>query len=165
MNIIFLDIDGVLNSEKFYVARQDQIIAGTWDVEYPLSEFDPGSISILNSITDDNYAKLVLSSCWRIGKDIKAIKELFVQVGITGECIGKTMTIKEGYGFRGNEIHQWMQDNKDLLGESIAKYRRYVILDDDTDMLYWHRNNIVHVDRFVGLTKGDAYKCHKIFQW
>lgn len=52
---------------------------------------------------------------------------------------------------RGCEIKTWMELNKDILGEKMTK-AKYVILDDDSDMLYWHRNNYLWVDPYCGLT-------------
>ena len=62
---------------------------------------------------------------------------------------------------RGNEIHQWIDDNRESVGP-YYQFTEYVILDDDSDMLYWQRNNFLLVDRFVGLTNGTVFQAKKI---
>ena len=59
---------------------------------------------------------------------------------------------------RGNEIHSWIKDNEALTGEAYHDYKNYVILDDDSDMLYWQRNNFVHTSWKKGLTEEEAEK-------
>lgn len=44
----------------------------------------------------------------------------------------------------------------------MQKESKYVILDDDSDMLYWQRNNFILIDRFVGLTMGNVFQAKKI---
>jgi len=50
MKVIFLDFDGVLNSENWYKNRMDLINEGKYERNYPSSEFDPESIKELNRI-------------------------------------------------------------------------------------------------------------------
>jgi len=37
-------------------------------------------------------------------------------------------------------------------------FNKYIILDDDSDMLYWQRNNFICIDGGPGLTENVAYK-------
>lgn len=78
MKIIFLDIDGVLNSEKWYTERFDKDLQS-----YPLCEFDPLCVEQLNILIQKTNAKLVISSTWRLGRTIDELKNLFEKVGIT----------------------------------------------------------------------------------
>lgn len=52
---------------------------------------------------------------------------------------------------RGNEINKWIHDNNDIIGDYI-KFKDYVILDDDNDMLFIQRHNFIQTNPFVGLT-------------
>lgn len=163
MKIIFLDIDGVLNHEAFYVKRhaeQQTIIYVPKD--YPLSEFCPDAIENLNSLIEQTGAKVVISSTWRHGKTVEQLQEILKKVGFKGEVIGKTPDMRNRSVFRGNEIHRWLSDNEKLIGKSPSEYRNYVILDDDSDMLFWQRNNFIKVDYSVGLTKGVVFQAAKI---
>lgn len=164
MKIVFLDIDGVLNNELWFVGSGSTRKADD-KKEWELSHFDPRCVGLLNDITDFTGAKIVVSSSWRIGRSFDDLQELLEDAGVTGGIIDRTprlhFTGVEGYNYsvpRGNEIKCWMELNKDLLGQSIGKYDDYVILDDDSDMLYWQRNNFFWCDPYVGLTNNLAYK-------
>ena len=54
--LIFLDVDGVLNHELFYVEKDQQQRADEFG--YPQSEFDPNTIKIVNSIVASIYTHL-----------------------------------------------------------------------------------------------------------
>lgn len=124
MTIIFLDIDGVLNSMSCKVK-----IEGFDFVE-------DEKILLLKEIIDLTGAKVVLSSTWRFGwyamehiehpdegdlRDIrmfKALRDKLSEYGI--ELSGYT----EDFGRRGAEISAWL---KNWQGEPIESY---VVLDD-----------------------------------
>lgn len=152
MKIIFLDFDGVLNHEQFYVRRHADDFKGYG--EYPVCEFDYKSIEILNYIIENTGAKVVVTSTWRLGRTLEELQGLLNQVGFIGEVIGKTVSFHGEESVRGNEILNWIKKNTDLIDLEYYVFEKYVILDDDSDMLYWQRNNFLQVDRYVGLTYG-----------
>lgn len=53
MNVIFLDIDGVLNSSK------------TIDRNFDYPELDPRNLVLLKKIVNETWAVLVLTSSWK----------------------------------------------------------------------------------------------------
>ncbi|WP_158447885.1 HAD domain-containing protein [Aquimarina longa] len=53
MKIIFLDIDGVLNSDTW--EKSDEYING----EYPEKMFDPNTVNLLNKIISETESKIV----------------------------------------------------------------------------------------------------------
>ena len=60
MNVVFFDVDGVLNSEKFLCDKQGEFI-------------NPKNVANLKMIVDATQAKLVMTSDWRkqvIDKDV-----------------------------------------------------------------------------------------------
>lgn len=120
MKVIFLDIDGVLNHYYWYREHKDKS-----NLSYPISDFDPKSVSYLNNITDTTGAKIILSSSWRFDLDIINILHT---AGVTGEIIGCTPDLYSIYGSlcRGKEIDAVLNKRTDI--------ERYIILDDDTDM-------------------------------
>ena len=79
MKIIFLDIDGVLNSEKWYIEIFDKNLYPNLE-NYPLCEFDPLAIEQLNLLTDKTNAKIVISSTWRMGRTIDELKNIFARI-------------------------------------------------------------------------------------
>lgn len=160
MKVIFLDIDGVLNHEAFYKERfEKRYDEGA--IAYPHSEIDPQSVANLNSLIADTEAKVVISSTWR-HDGMKYCKDVLEFHGFKGDIIDITPDLRNNNCLRGNEILKWVKDNEKLIGEKYSDFTQYVILDDDSDMLYWQRNNFLLIDRFVGLTMDDVFKAKKI---
>lgn len=179
IKVIFLDIDGVLNfahlSRYLKESRNKDLILkhgklrNYWNKyiekknpDFFFSKGGPMSrnaIRLLNELTDSTGAKIVVSSTWR--KDTNPpIEETLKDAGITGEIIGITpsggpMTC------RGDEIYQWIKDNEELVG-AYYKFKKYVILDDDSDMLLSQANNFVNTDHWVGMTEKTVFKAKRI---
>lgn len=147
IKIIFLDIDGVLNHQQMFFDKSDQ-------VETKSGILSKKSVLLLNKITDKTGSKIVVTSTWRA--DGPNVYEALISGGITGDIIGMT-----GSGcrccVRGNEILDWIKSNDNLVG-NYSDYKSYVILDDDSDMLYWQRNNFFCVDYTVGITEKTVYQ-------
>ena len=160
MNIIFLDIDGVLNCQDYY--RSDRY--NRENSTYPLSEIDPFRIELLNDIVNQTGAKVVLSSSWRHNRTIEEMMGILNECGFKGEIIDFTPCSRCSMCFRGNEIQKWIENNKELLGKPYHQFNTYVIIDDDSDMLYWQRNNFYHCDGYSGLTPNMAYKIINFFK-
>lgn len=164
MKIIFLDIDGVLNSEDWYERRSKEYSNIEISEKYPKYEFDPLSVVSLNMITNETNASIVISSSWRHGKTLDQLTELFTSVGITGDVVGFTDDFtynelsngKEIINYRiprGCEIDYWIKNNK---------IENYLILDDDIDMLYSQKDNFIPINAWHGLTKDNALESIKI---
>ena len=63
MKIIFLDMDGVLNSDHYW-NKQDRGITyskGDW-IGWWIQSFDPDAVKVLNKIIESTSAKIVFSS-------------------------------------------------------------------------------------------------------
>ena len=165
MKIIFLDVDGVLNNQLWY--RSQEFRQGQSKEQYDLSQFDPRCVELLNSLIADTKAKIVVSSSWRIGRTVDELKDLFEKVGIVGDVIDKTPKLyfsADGYDRsvpRGCEIKAWLENNKSILGSKMSKVN-YVILDDDSDMLYWQREHFVQTDPYMGITPTVIFKAKSI---
>lgn len=160
MKIIFLDFDGVLNHELYYVRRHEKNFEGY--PGYPQAEFDPESIKKLNYIIEKTGAKVVISSSWRHGRTLQELQNLLSSVGFNGEIIDFTPSFKHDDCLRGNEILEWVKKHEELIGQPYHEFENYVILDDDSDMLYWQKDNFLHIDRYVGLTTRDAGRAIRI---
>ena len=151
MRYIFLDIDGVIA-----VPQSDPNMM--WTLSHACQ-------SKLGRIIEDTSAKLVISSTWRhetIHETIEALRDNgFIH---TDHIIG--VTIKT-YDYvdrhrdvrisipRGLEIKHWLDSHAN------PPYR-YVILDDQTDMLYHQKDNFIHTDSSLGLTDHDVRRAINI---
>jgi hypothetical protein len=160
IKLIFLDIDGVLNYELFY--REQSQSERYKEVGHPLCDLSEHAVDLLNHIIDKTGAKVVVSSTWRKGRTVEELQELLEKVGFKGEIIGRTPSlylnkeIEASYTIpRGCEIDCWLKNKFDW--DDLA-YVRYVILDDDSDMLYQQRENYFRIDGYCGLTNNVAYR-------
>ncbi len=111
MKIIFLDIDGVLNSDEYFDKVRNLNIQGIQ------SEIDVEKIKLLKKAIDETGAKVVLSSSWRYTKNAQYLKELLANFEIY------TDSTPFMQGVKGLEIKQWLLNNQGV--------EDFVILDDE----------------------------------
>lgn len=112
MKVIFLDIDGVLNSDTYIEKQLDNSSEG---IE---SEIDPATLILLKKAVDTTGAKIILSSSWRIMRKYNELEKFLMKFGIS--LSGKTPYVD---GKRGLEIKQYLSENKNI--------EQYLILDDE----------------------------------
>ena len=120
MNIIFLDVDGVLNSldyaKKLY--EKDHIPRSCY--KFP---FDPRCLNNLKILVELTNSYLVITSTWRmsnIGKDTLLFE--LKKYGLDDRVIGYTDVLHTN---RGQEVSKYL--------ESLDKDVSFIILDDDCD--------------------------------
>lgn len=139
MNIIFLDIDGVLNSHRKLKEVYDKTHKPHSGYNYP---FDELCLENLKTLVEATNSKIVITSTWRKDKEgreklIQALKEYELDQRI----IGYTPILHQK---RGIEIKSYL--------DTLETQPNFIILDDDTDMEslidYLIKTNIQ-----VGLTK------------
>lgn len=161
-NLIFLDIDGVLNYQDFYKNRK-KVKTRESDLEYFKSHVCPNRLGLINDLCKKIDAQVIISSTWRKHRTIAELQEMMDYVGATFQVIGKTPNI--GYA-RGVEIKEWLHDNINLETAKCYshEFNRYVIIDDDSDMLLNQAQNFFHVDGLYGLTPNTCYKIQLFFK-
>lgn len=137
MNVIFLDIDGVLNSE---------VSARKFQTCYRL---DPDAMAHMNRIIKETGAVVVLSSTWRRYHDKGNMELILMQTGFPqNKLIDYTPVLEwSPQTNRGTEIKTWLEAHPDV--------ERFVILDDDCDMGEL-MPFLIHVNGHCGLTGDDA---------
>lgn len=168
--IIFLDLDGVLNHEAFYTSDEyNELISDENNYANGENYFCKETVEKLNKVTDSTGAKIVFSSSHRVDFDtLFEMQNYLKHNGITGDVISRTPKLYfENYDSsvpRGCEILAWLNNKKNILGTSIGKYKKYIIFDDDKDMLYYQRNNFIHVDSFIGITDENVKEAIKILK-
>ena len=119
--VVFLDIDGVLNSGKY--------ITQCPDFDDPAQQLDPAAIARLNIITDMAGAVIVVSSTWRLAfhGDLEKLQDCMKSYHIKAPVIGMTPNKPNAVrNRRGKEIQKWIDDHHEI--------DKFVIIDDDSDM-------------------------------
>lgn len=151
MKIIFLDVDGVLNSEDdLMIYREKNVITGC--IMY--AEVEDRPLKLLKEIVDKTSANIVVSSSWRIGCERSGRERIFGK-GLY-EKLEKRLrdygmeiydiTPSLGTGTqRGDEIREWLSKHQ---------IENFIILDDDSDMReYVEMENFIHTTYKHGLTE------------
>lgn len=175
MKVLFLDFDGVLNSNR-WVSNREEITE--YHKEKELSndlwhkwQFDPETIDILNDIVEKTDCKIVISSTLRKNRTVTKLQELLSMVGFKypDNIIDKTpvfffKAVPEYQKFipsapRGSEIRFWLERNKDRYS-----IESYCIIDDDFDMLLKQKDNFVQTNFMLGLTIDDSKKVIQILE-
>jgi len=156
IKIIFLDVDGVLNSENYYVhseerhrlrrMRLNKKRSELTDYEIYRADIDDEAVNVLKHIIDKTGAILVISSTWRYGATWDALNEIFEELNMKQYIKGRTGRSGCADCYRGNQIMRWLKDNDHLIEMYATDYKNYVILDDDSDMLYWQKDNFVQTN-------------------
>lgn len=157
MKIIFLDIDGVINSERSFIGGINRIdrCEPEMEADYSYAQrlalltVDPIACAIVNKILINVDAHIVLTSTHRNyfnePNKLEDIQTYLTTLGILGErCIGFTENSGKK---RGYEIRDWLLAHPEV--------SHYVILDDNDDMLPGQMDNFVHVDSAIGLDSED----------
>lgn len=148
--IVFLDIDGVLNSTNFFYK------ANKFECINPRSQLDPEAIAYLNEIYDWNF---VLSSTWRKFYSVEGMTQMLQEVGFRGTVIDSTPIMDWQGALRGNEIRQFMRNH------NLDDRDDYIIFDDDSDMLLWQKDNFIHVDGYFGLSPNHVYRAKQAIKF
>ena len=153
MKVIFLDFDGVITT-----------VASKWHL-------DTDKMLLVKRICDETSAKIVISSSWRrftledtfnmlseyeqSGKEVPFILRDYV-IGITAHMYAfKEGNVHAHYDLpRGCEISRYLTEHKDI--------SKYVILDDDTDMLLEQAPYFINTNMGLGISEQDIEKAIEI---
>lgn len=136
MKVIFLDIDGVLNSERSVAAYGDE------------STLDPVACCLLKHLLKKTGAYIVVVSNWRKGLTLDELRAKLLKAAgkkIARRTIGK---VADANVSRGDLVDAWMH------AEGFTS--RYAILDDKADYSAAQMRCLVKVDPAVGLCVADC---------
>ncbi|MCB2290892.1 hypothetical protein LGK97_14185 [Clostridium sp. CS001] len=150
MKVIFLDIDGVLNSEEFLKINQSEMI-------------DRNSVAILKSLIDKTGAVIVMSSGWRLWFDdnmmpkdgySQCLYDVLCEFNIkifdkTPDFSTEEIRTKKTFSHvKSKEIIAWLSKHENVY--------KYVVL-DDLDLKNEEINShLVRTNAQVGITEDDA---------
>ena len=141
--IIFLDFDGVLNTEYYQSLLQYQ--GKPWQDEYG-AFFDPKAVKQLKRIIDATDADIVIESSWKyLGLD--AMKELWDVRNLPGTIIDITPSLLGKN--KGVEIASW-------LSKYAKQDIRYVIIDDEYVILDSQLPHFILTNPYEGITEEQA---------
>ncbi len=162
--IVFLDIDGVLNTRDWH-SRMTK--------DTPRDEFgwvfDPVAVENLAHIINETGANIVVSSSWKY-LGMTKLKEMWDIRNLPGDLLDITPnTISDEILLnanldeielgvcRGNEIKEWLSKHK-------GEVSNYVIIDDFDDLLPEQMCHAVITNTLIGITESDAEKAIKILR-
>lgn len=160
---IFLDVDGVLNHQLFYHKYRDGLITK----EDRRANIDKDSISLVNDLIERlggvKDVLVVMSSTWRNNyDDVREHNELFHKYGAIWDFFEKTGNSDSR--IRGVEIYQWLEKNsRKYFNVNSSEFKNFIILDDDSDMLLWQRENFFQIDTYCGITYNTVHKILRKF--
>lgn len=171
MKILFLDFDGVLNTENYQVQLRKEGRTGR-DCDGPL--FDPNAVRNLKRIHDAvPDVRIVIESSWKVD-GFSQLRRMWERRGLPGRIHDVTpdvmseelltldlsapdvMTRLEDLG-KGREISQWMEEHAE--GEC-----QYAILDDLPEFSGELAAHHVLIRPDVGITAADAEKVIQLLE-
>ena len=160
--IIFLDIDGVLNSEEYFKTLPP--------VSTELDDIDESKVQLLKEIVDRTGAQIILSSTWRDidCNDCKKAMEIYQYLLNTLKKYGLSILDKTPYinCNRPKEIVTWLNENIGHDGMvfvsldddfSEEKYKEYEIEDCLIKTSFYGKNGGLqreHVEQAVRILNG-----------
>ena len=142
MNLLFLDIDGVI------INRQSCKIS----YDNP----DANCVARLNNLIEQTGAKIVVIGAWGTDKSAKELQNLLDDWGVQGVVLSKNSR-RPHVCQRGDEIRAFLRDWQ---GEKVSSF---VILSDDADFGEY-LPHLVHTRFDSGLTLNDSEMAVKSFE-
>ena len=163
MKILFLDFDGVLNSEQsgVFFLRRHKKEGGKFPLWMAEDQLCPISCSNLQLLMDScPDLNIVVSSSWRHFHDLPELRRILKTKCEIDESRVIDITPRGGAKFsqseRGYEIQRWLDENTKVEEGSpmMPKYQvdDFIIIDDNADMVHLRDTNFVQTDPDVGLT-------------
>lgn len=145
---IFLDIDGVINTERHQLRLRRSNLPCR-DDNMPF--FDPEAVANLQQIVEVTEASVIITSSWR-HKGMEVMEDVWYSRKMPGILEGLTPTATHSlFCTRGMEILQWLADRQEVDS-------RYVIIDDCVDFLPEQMPFLVRTNPYCGLSQTDAQK-------
>lgn len=143
--LLFLDFDGVLNSDAYFAKNPDARGNGN---------LDPKAVARLCKFVTEADCHVVVSSSWREGRSLRELQEILVERGFIypTRIIGKTAKIRGAP--RGQEIRRFMKNFPAC---------PFVVFDDDDDMDPV-THYLIQTDPRVGLSVKDVRRAHLLLE-
>ena len=151
--VIFLDIDGVLCTR--FGAGWSRTGRRLWragaQVRMPARAIDLHAVARLNDLCNRSNAQIVVSSSWRINRDVPL---LLKRAGFSGAFHVDWRTDADGPA-RQDEVARWLSTHEPV---------EYVVIDDWLLGLEQLRSRLVLVDNYRGLAPKDVDRALELLQ-
>lgn len=134
--VLFLDIDGVLNSRIYYKYIYKPEDGG--------SRFDPYCVILVKKLVEEFSLKIVISSTWRDGGMKRLINELN-ENKFMDYLHEDWLTPVVRPANRGKEIELWLDNHSEV--------KDYIILDDNENLLEHQRDKFVKTSIYLGMVQ------------
>ena len=141
IKVLFLDIDGVLNTDRQHWHCQMNGITPVDEFGY---EFDHKAVDNLATILEETGAEIVISSSWKF-LGLQTLQKMWEDRKLPGTILDITPDGKS----KGWEIDEWLM-------ECESQVNRYAIIDDENDILPKQLNHFVQTNSQFGITCKDA---------
>ena len=162
--ILFLDIDGVINTDRQCERCYEKGIVPDERFGYP---FDPEAVACLARIIDETGADIVISSSWKFW-GLPDMTNMWKDRNMPGKIVDVTpntmsdemllnadLTNMDMMAFKGSEIKGWLTKHR-------KSVERYAIIDDVDDMLPEQQDCFVQINPITGISEKDAEKVIEI---
>lgn len=161
IRVLFLDIDGVLNSAAWNADHQQEIAQGIL--------IDREKVQLLSQLVRDTHAQIILHSGWRmwfdaqlrpLRKETEILAQLFAEVGLSIAGVTPDLTtedIRKNKQFslvKADEILAWLGQHEDI--------HSWLVLDDLDLHNETIRQHQVQTDPAVGFTWKDVERACQI---
>lgn len=169
MRVIFLDIDGVVATDRTYKAWRKAKCPSTFEAHVAL--IDPALLALVDGLAQEVGAGIVVSSSWRIPSTVNdhPVDDLLQAAGLTVPILGHTPEVTpstkllERLKQRGHEINAYVVAN----GLAIEDL---VVFDDDTGASaspagspVRHGSRVIFTPESVGINPNHVARARKLF--
>lgn len=115
MKIIFLDIDGVLATNRQFMGNRNKFNQkNPWSKELGVPYgFDKGCVKVFNEILEKTEAVIVLSSDWKLHWDLTQLDTIFKENGVIRSPKFVTENLKSSFDLERNrffEVDKFIKD-------------------------------------------------------
>jgi hypothetical protein len=125
VKLVFLDIDGVLNSDAWF-ARSPPL-------EWGLDHLDPEAVARVDRLASATAARIVISSAWRLVYPLDEIRAMLAAKGLRAPIVDRTPEIPAEFAegrVRAKEIARWLGAQALRARGRDGAVESFVILDD-----------------------------------
>lgn len=143
--ILFLDIDGVLNSKIYYKY--------IYKPEEGHGRFDPYCVVLIRRLIEEFSLQVVITSTWRNGVVERLMKEL-EESNLMQYLHSDWHTPILRSVNRGKEIQLWLDNHPET--------EDYIIIDDNENLLEYQLNKFVKTDNYAGMAQMQYHQARNL---